>query len=146
MGARIVAIDCDRATLSFIADLLNDEGYEVYCFLGHQINAGEIQAIQPDLVLLEFDHQNSDATFMLLNQLRTFPATRTTPIMVSSTDSRLLEVFAALLRPLGCTTVVKPFDLDQLLIGIAQAILHNDCANLYDTARQLMGSNDFIMH
>src|SRR5690349_5417930 len=108
MGSRIVAIDNDSATLGFIEDLLDAEGYEVHCSLGYQVNAKDIHAVQPDLVLLELYHNDSQTTLMLLDRLRRFPATRTTPIIVSSTDTYVLDDLSGPLRDLGCTALVKP--------------------------------------
>jgi CheY-like chemotaxis protein len=122
MGKRIIAIDHDSATLGLIADLLDAEGYVVHCSLGYGVSAMNLQELQPDLILLELPYRDSDATLLFLDQLRQSPATRTIPIVVSSTDRRVLDVLAAPLHHLGCTALVKPFDLDQFLACIAQAI------------------------
>jgi hypothetical protein len=43
-------------------------------------------------------------------------------LLVSSTDAHLLQELAAPLRRLGCTTLLKPFDLEYFLDSVAQAL------------------------
>jgi hypothetical protein len=52
---------------------------------------------------------------LLLEQLRRHPATNALPIIVNSTDQQLLNQFSETLHQLGCTTLAKPFGLDELL-------------------------------
>lgn len=118
----ILAIDGDTATLDFLTDLLSLEGYGVLCFQASQASANAVQQAQPDLIILDLAPQTSDNTVLLLDELREHPATKTIPIIVTSTSVKLLQTLSDPLHYWRCIAIEKPFNLDDLLTCVATAL------------------------
>jgi hypothetical protein len=57
-----------------------------------------------------------------LDALRLHPKTRDISVILRSTDMRLINEKADLLRELNCQTLEKPFDIETLLDKVAAAI------------------------
>jgi|SRR6266540_3842345 DNA-binding NtrC family response regulator len=121
MNRLVIAIDNDSAILDLIEDVLSTEGYSLRRGSLQQLNVHDIQRDHPEFVILEMPPFASDDTIAFLGQLRACLATKPIPVIVESTDVRLLEALAEPLHQLGCITLEKPFDLDQLLAIISQA-------------------------
>lgn len=108
----IVVVDYDRATLELLGLLLESEGYTTICYPGWVASASIIGQSQPALVLLELAPPDPSEMLMVLEQLRSDPATMNTPLIVTSTQPRMLERFSGPLARLGCIPLVKPFDMN----------------------------------
>jgi DNA-binding response OmpR family regulator len=118
----IVVIDSYEPIRVSIAYLLEEAGYSV-TLLAQQATADALATLQPALVILEVQRSCADAIIMLLDQLRQRDATHTVPIIVTTTDRRLLlHDLAEPLTYLRCIGLVKPFDVDQLLACVARAL------------------------
>lgn len=116
----IVVVDYDPATLELLRLLLESEGYTTICYPGWVASAAIIGQSQPALVLLELAPLHPSEVLMLLEQLRLEPATMNTPLIVTSTQPRLLERFSRSLARLGCIPMVKPFNMNDFfaIVGI----------------------------
>lgn len=112
---KIIAIDYDCAILEFLVDLLAVEGYDVQGYSGYEVDADCICQAKPDLVVLDLRRTEADHTLCLLDQLRRNDTTGATPVLMTSTDPRLVENLEVSLHRLGCITVLKPFDIQQFL-------------------------------
>jgi DNA-binding NtrC family response regulator len=121
MSRLVIAIDSDSAILDLMEDVLSNEGYSMRRGCMRHLNVHDIQCDRPDFVILEIHPSAPDHTIEFLTELRTCLATEPIPVIVESTDGRLLETLAQPLHHLGCITVEKPFDLDQFLTAIGQA-------------------------
>jgi two-component system, sensor histidine kinase ChiS len=112
---RIVVANDDPVYLDLIKELLIEEGYsDVICFAG----PGAFDVIRqelPALVLLDINITNPGVGWRTLDMLRLHRATRNIPVIVCSTDGRMLQEKAEWLVGLRCDTLEKPFDLDALL-------------------------------
>jgi DNA-binding response OmpR family regulator len=118
----IVIANDDPTYLEMIKELLTTEGYRsVHCIVG----SGTLEAIrqlEPALVLLDINLEQSGAGWHLLDMLRGHPATARIPIIICSSDPWLIREKDALLRTLHCDTLEKPFDLELLLAKISAAV------------------------
>jgi CheY-like chemotaxis protein len=110
------------ATRAFMTDALTAEGYQVACCAEPAVTVEEIGAVRPDLVVLELRRDERDHTLHLIEQIRQSEATHMMPVLVTSTDLRLLRDVAAPLQQLDCVVLPKPFPLDLFLEYIAQAL------------------------
>jgi DNA-binding response OmpR family regulator len=120
----LVKDDCaDIRTM--MADVLAEEGYAVRCV--NRLTPETVRREQADLVIVDLSVGNPDTTLLLLGQLRRDKATHNLPILISCTDPRLLDELAGPLRHLNCATLLKPFDIEQLLAYVAEA--HNVSAH-----------------
>lgn len=112
----IVVADDDAVYLAMIRDLLSDEGYRrVLCVANGDAEA-TIRRERPGLVLLDI-HVGSDG-WGLVSQMRRDPLTSDIPILICTTNPRLVENHAAYLLDATCTMLAKPFDLEDLLASV----------------------------
>jgi CheY-like chemotaxis protein len=101
----IVVADDDSDYLDLIKELLIYEGYpSVHCIAGPGAYA-LIKQIQPNLVLLDLNVGQSIPGWQVLDMLRLHPATANIPVILCSTDMRLLQEKAAHL--LACNTQTR---------------------------------------
>ena len=112
----------DPAFVELIAELLLDAGYPKTVWHIGQGAFHRIRDEQPTLVLLDINLANPGRGWNTLDALRLHPKTRHIPVILCSTDMRLLNEKADLLRELHCQTLEKPFDLETLLDQVAAAI------------------------
>ena len=74
--------------------------------------------MQANLIILDLSLGEPSAALDLIGELRRNPPTRTLPVIVNSTNDRLLERLAEPLRDLGCIVLAKPFELDDFFASI----------------------------
>jgi two-component system phosphate regulon response regulator PhoB len=119
----ILIVDHDQPTREMISFVLAECAYVVQDCDSHT-TLRQIQEARPALIILELWPFAPDQTLKLVRQLRRRAATQTTPIIVTSTDPRLLADAARSLTLHGCLLLEKPFDLDDLFARVDQALGH----------------------
>ena len=108
--------------LDLIRQLLQDERYNVTSTDFVPRTFDQIAALQPDLLLLDLVIQR-EAGWTLLERLRAEALTRGIPVIVTSTDFRLLEqAEREQAQYAGNTYLIIPFDLDDLLRAVTGLI------------------------
>jgi len=112
----------DPAFVELVAELLTDAGYRNVVWHVGASAFHRIRDEQPTLVLLDINLVNPARGWSTLDALRLHPKTRHIPVILCSTDMRLLQEKAGLLRELHCQTLEKPFDIETLLEEVAAAI------------------------
>ncbi len=119
---RIIVINHDDVYLQLVHDLLSDENYaNVSCLQ----TAGAYQVLlhdRPDLVILDVPVVATQDSWTLLDLLRLDPRMRTIPLILCSTDAKLLAEKRAFLQGRGCDTLEKPYLFDELLTKIQYAL------------------------
>lgn len=111
----VVIVDHDQTVLELMKELLQAEGYTIHGFMDHDVRNATIQQICPDLVILEAHPRNAHTPAEMIHELRHITGLCATPIMINSTDKRLLESVATPLNNHCCYTFEKPFDIDYFL-------------------------------
>jgi DNA-binding response OmpR family regulator len=109
---RVIVVDADTETTRLMAELLRSEGYAPLCYPTWLLSVECIEHAQANLLILELGLGDYSVALELLGELRRNCHTRALPVIVDSTDDRLLQRLAAPLRELGCAMLSKPFDLD----------------------------------
>lgn len=118
----ILVADDGAQLIELIRDVLLDAGYiHTVAHLGDHAFE-RICDEHPALVLLDITVMNPGNAWALLDLLRLHPQTRTIPVILLSTDLRLLNDKTELLRTLHCQVLEKPFDIEALLDKVAAAI------------------------
>ena len=112
----------EQAFVELIKELLTDAGYRNVVWHVGASAFHRIRDEQPSLVLLDINLANPGRGWSTLDALRLHPKTRHIPVILCSTDMRLLEEKAQLLREMNCQTIEKPFDIETLLEKVATAI------------------------
>jgi len=116
---RAIVVDHDQATSELIAELLRGEGIAPLCYPSWLLSVACIKQAQANLLILDLGLGDSSILLDLLGELRGNIHTRRLPVIVNSTDERMLGWLAEPLHDLGCLTLAKPFDLDEFsaLVG-----------------------------
>ena len=117
--SRAIIVDHDAATTELIAELVTSVGIVPLSCSACALSVALIEQAQAHLLILEFGLGDPSPTLALLGELRRNAPTRRLPVIVNSTDDRLLERLAEPLRDLGCIALAKPFELDDFFSSIS---------------------------
>ena len=116
---RVIVVDQDAETTKLIAELLKSEGFAPLCYPAWLLSVACIEQAQANLLILELGLGDPSAALDLLGELRRNFHTRALPVIVDSTDDRMLARLAEPLRDLGCVVLAKPFELDDFFSSIS---------------------------
>jgi len=116
---RVIVVDDDTETAQLMAELLRSEGFAPLCYPTWLLSIASIEQAQANLLILELGIGDPGAALDLLGELRRNYHTRALPVIVDSTDDRLLDRLAEPLRELGCVRLAKPFKLDDFFLSIS---------------------------
>ena len=120
--AVIAVVNDDTAFIDLMSDLLSDEGYET---IPHKVGDTAytmIREAQPDLVVLDIQLEHRDSGWVTLDLVRLDPRTAHIPVIICSADARFLKEKEAHFQAKGCWSIEKPFNLDELLALVEQAL------------------------
>lgn len=118
----IFAVNDSPEFLDFMRDLLQDEEYNVTTTNFVPRTFDQIAALRPDLLLIDVAI-GREAGWDLLEHLQREAVTNRIPIIVTSTDQRLLDrARGDQARYGGQRYLVKPFELGELLEAIRSLI------------------------
>jgi DNA-binding response OmpR family regulator len=118
---KVLVVEADPGIRKLFDDVLCSEGYCVELMERRAVSPCRIAAARPDLLLLELMPGTADQTLALIAEVRG-QASAATPILVSTTDPLLVQRHGQELHQLGCATLLKPFDLDELVETVSQHI------------------------
>ena len=121
--AHILVVEDDDALQSLLHRLLRDAGYTTVGCSAARDAQYLIATEHPDLLIVDI-HLLDDRVggWEVLSLARLVPATRGLPIIVCSADVPFLDAKRQELSALGCRTLAKPFDIEQLLQLVATAL------------------------
>jgi two-component system, OmpR family, response regulator VicR len=111
----IAVFDDDTGFLDLMRDLLTEAGYRVVAETAADAAADIVLRERPALIVLDFWMAGRGAGLTALRLIREHPETATIPVLICSGDRAALNDYADDWRALGCETLEKPFDLDDLL-------------------------------
>src|SRR5215207_2229646 len=115
----ILAIDDDRALLEFYTLLLSAEGYRVVAAATLDEVDATLTEQPPDLVITDLLLPGLPP-WAVVDRLEYDPALRDIPVVVCSGGVQELEAGDARFGREGIRTLAKPFDVDELLLCVAQ--------------------------
>ena len=119
---RIAVVDNDRVYLEVIRDLLEDEGFSVVTHDDLETGCGFLRKQPADLVIVDILQQREPLGLSLLTSLLQDDELRNLPVIVVSADERILREHAAQFQADGFAVLGKPFDFQELLRVICQAL------------------------
>ncbi len=122
MARTIAVFDDDTAILDMMRDALTEEGYNIVAETTADDALTIVLREQPVLVILDFWIADRAAGLQALRLIREHPETSTTPVLICSADRAALRDYAEDWRALGCETLEKPFDLNDLLERVARLV------------------------
>jgi CheY-like chemotaxis protein len=121
-GKHILAIDQSQDVLDLFQTLLEDEGYRVTIQSFVQKDLKAVQAMAPDLIILDYMWEFEDTGWAFLQMVKMNPATQAIPIVLCTGAVNRVEELSGHLMKMDVRVVIKPFNLDDLLDAIAAAL------------------------
>jgi len=120
--ARILVVNDIQVILELFRTLLEEEGYEVVLagFPFQQIS--DIERINPDLIILDFVFGDQKTGWQMLQMLKMRRSTATIPVIACTAALDLVREQEGYLVSQDVHVIFKPFDIDQLLTSIKQAL------------------------
>jgi DNA-binding response OmpR family regulator len=120
--ARILVVNDTQEILELFRLLLEEEGYEVVLagFPFQQIS--DIERINPDLIILDFVFGDQKTGWQMLQILKMKRSTATIPVIACTAALDLVREQEGYLVSQGVHVIFKPFDIDQLLASVKQAL------------------------
>mgnify|MGYP001595829188 CR=1 FL=1 len=131
MGGKVLVVDDDTALRRSVAQVLEDEGYEVVHATDGLAALDRVAENRPDLILLDVLMPNMNGR-QVLEKLRQDRDTADIPILVMSAVS---GIEANRSMALGASDIEsKPFDLDELLNTVALALYRSQESGIHSVA------------
>ncbi|MEO7909228.1 MAG: response regulator [Roseiflexaceae bacterium] len=112
----------DAAFVELIKELLTEFGYPNVVWQVGQSSFEHIREAPPHLLILDINLANPARGWSTLDSVRLNPKTRHIPVIICSTDMRMINEKAEMLRNMNCQVVEKPFDIETLLDKVVAAI------------------------
>jgi DNA-binding response OmpR family regulator len=119
----VLVAEADPSIRKLFEDILCSAGYQVQLTEQGALSASQVVAARPDLLLLELMPGSARQTLALIEATQRQPETVALPVLVTTTIPLLAEQHRAALHRLGCGTLLKPFDLDELLGMVRQQVV-----------------------
>lgn len=119
---RILVVDDSAPIRDLYRVFLESEGFEVLLSADVFTETAEVERLKPDLIILDYFLGGQPHGWEMLEMLQAEPATADIPlIMVSGVEEELRQVEHAL-KGRGVPLLLKPFELDELLAVIQEAL------------------------
>jgi DNA-binding response OmpR family regulator len=122
MTLRVMVVNDSKEILNLFQEILTDEGYEVFLDSFGVDDLPEIERIKPDLLILDYVVGRERSGWQLLQKLKMRRSTANIPVVICTTALRLAQDMEGFLTAKGVSVVLKPFDIDDLLVGIKKAL------------------------
>ena len=122
MRARILVVNDTQEILELFRMILEGEGYEVFLsgFPIQQIQ--DVEAIDPDLIILDFVFGDQKLGWQMLQMLKMKRSTETIPVIVCTAALHMVREQEGYLVSQGVHVIYKPFDIDHLIINVKQLL------------------------
>jgi len=125
MPYKVLVIDDDPQFLELMQSLLGTEGYQVSVCSESWLALEKAKELKPDAITLDL-RMPSPSGWEVLELIEGEPELRGTPILLISAAGAELAETTGRLRDLGFPNVdvlVKPFEIDELLSRLAEAVV-----------------------
>ena len=124
-STHVLVMDDTPVILELLQEILEDAGYRVTTSRD-QLDLLQIRALQPDMIMQDLRFAGvQEASGQLLTAARLDPELAHIPIILCTAATRVVqdEVMAEQLRQLRVRVVLKPFDIDELVSVLAEALI-----------------------
>ncbi len=122
MAARIFVVNDTDEILQAFRDILEDAGYEVVLSGIAYKSADEVIHVKPDLIILDYIFGGEKLGWQLLQLLKMHRETAHIPVIICTAATRDVRDIEGQLKAVGVRVVSKPFDIDDLLTAVAEAL------------------------
>lgn len=118
----ILVINDTQEILDLFREILEDEGYRVTLASYAFQEVGDVARLDPDLVILDFIIGGESHGWQMLEKMKMSRPTASIPIIVCTAALNLVRELEGHLRAKEVFVVLKPFDIDDLLEAVQQAL------------------------
>ncbi|GAC1364977.1 MAG: hypothetical protein NVS2B12_23800 [Ktedonobacteraceae bacterium] len=125
MKKRVLVVNDTQEILEMFRVLLEDEGYEVILSSYPLQRVHDIEEIKPDLIILDLIFQEERLGWQMLQLLKMNRALATIPVVVCTASVQAVREMEGYLVSRKVLVVYKPFEIDDLLVKIEQALQTN---------------------
>ena len=122
MPARIMVINDTQEILELFQDLLTEEGYEVVLHSFSIRDLDEVEKVKPDLIILDLVIGGEETGWQTLQKLKMRRSTAGIPVIVCTAAVKAAKEMEGYLHVKGVGLVLKPFDIDDLLEAVKDAL------------------------
>lgn len=118
----ILAIIDSYDVLELLEDLLSEEGFRVTTttYLSHDLH--QIEALQPNLLILGYMWGSDDSGWSFLQMLAMNPTTKDIPVVLCTGAVRQVTELDSRLKEMGIRVVLKPVDIDELVNAVKESL------------------------
>ncbi len=121
---RILVINDTQEILEAFRDILEEEGYETLLYSFAVTAIEDIERIAPDLIILDYIFGGERLGWQILQLLKMHRSTAAIPIIVCTAATREVRDITGYLTAHDIQVVPKPFDIDDLLNAVKQALIN----------------------
>ncbi|GAC1467280.1 MAG: hypothetical protein PVS3B1_14030 [Ktedonobacteraceae bacterium] len=125
MKKRVLVVNDTQEILEMFRVLLEDEGYEPTLSSYPLQRVHDIEEIKPDLIILDLIFQEERLGWQMLQLLKMNRALATIPVVVCTASVQAVREMEGYLVSRKVLVVYKPFEIDDLLVKIEQALQTN---------------------
>jgi two-component system response regulator VicR len=122
MTPRILVIDDNQELLDLYQLILEPEGFEVHISLFPFENLVDIERLKFNLIILDYHLNGQDNGDSFLYRLKSYQPTASLPVIIATADERAIRKQETALREQGGHLLLKPFDINDLLQTLHQAL------------------------
>ncbi len=122
MATRIMVINDTQEILELFREILTDEGYEVLLYSYGIQDMTEVECVKPDLIVLDHMIGGEAVGWQMLQKLKMRRSTADIPVVVCTAAVKAVQEMEGYLKAKGVGLVLKPFDIEELLEAVQQAL------------------------
>jgi len=116
----VLVTEDDPAMRLLLRDILSEDGYRVSVI--DDWDPAEVKRLRPDVLLLDYRGDARDSGWDFLMLLKADPETAGIPAIFLTADHQAIEARAERLATLGVRSVLKPFDVVDLVDAVQTAM------------------------
>jgi DNA-binding response OmpR family regulator len=118
----VLVINDTQEILDLFRDILEDEGYRVSLYSYAFKDVKEIQALLPDLVIIDFIIGGEAHGWQMLQKMKMNRDTAKIPIIACTAAIQMVKDLEGHLTSKNVRIILKPFDIDDLLAEVRIAL------------------------
>ena len=122
MSERVLVINDTQEILDLFNEILKEGGYEAVLAGFPMREISDVEAISPDLIILDLIFGGEKTGWQMLQMLKMKRSTASIPVIVCTAALQAVREQEGYLMSQGVHVVYKPFDLDHLMEIIKQAM------------------------
>ena len=122
MAKHILVVNDTQDILEIFRMILESEGYKVTLSSFPLQKAADIEQLNPDLIILDVVFGEEKLGWQMLQMLKMQPVTASIPIILCTAAEKAVREMEGYLVSKNVVVVYKPFELDDLLTAVTQAL------------------------